>query len=425
MKEKSYSVNGINLYSFTNPNLRSFCVSLYIRFGSMFEEACENGISHLFEHIVFRNIKSKYECFYDLLTSCGLNFQGCTYKEFMRFSITGPIYSFDFASDIICSIFDEIKLSSLEFNNEKKRIKAEIREKDEKSSLDYYFSRLVWYDTEAEKTVLGYCKTIDNTSIKKINSFRRKILSKGNCFIYVTGNVSQNDIDNLVEKVSVIDISPDKAGFNNFITVSDGFFNRDGIPKVKDNSWNYVKIGFDVDCTKFSGGVFDVLYSVLFKGDTALVHNYLSEDNPVIYSFDSTFEQYDNIGNLNFKFEVDSDKLLDSVKLIIEVINAVKSGKFNFDANLRSEMITAEMEFDKPDDLNWSMAYYNHILNTDRIDYSDELYGRFRGVTKELVMEAAEEIFRKSNMTVAIKGDKKKINVNDIIDVLNVFEYLF
>lgn len=422
MKEKSYFVNGINLYSLTNPNLRSFCVSLYIRAGSMFEDVDENGISHLFEHIVFRNLKSKYENFYDLLTSCGLIFQGCTYKEFMQFSVSGLVYSFDFASDIICSIFDEIKLSSLEFNNEKKRIKAEIREKDERSSLDYFFSRLVWHDTEAEKTVLGYCKTIDNASIKKISSFRRKILSEGNCFIYVTGNVSQTDIDYLVEKVSFIDISSNNPGFTNSVTLSDCFFNRDGIPRVKDNSWYYVKIGFDVDCTKFSSGVLDVLYSVLFKGDTALVHNYLSEDNPIIYSFDSTFEQYDNIGNLNFKFEVDSGKLIDSMKLVVEVLDAVKSGKFNFEANLKSEMIVAELELDKPDDLNWSMAYFNHILKTDSIDYSDDLYGRFRGVTRELVMEAALEIFKKCNMTVAVKGDKKKINVNDIMEVLKVLD---
>ena len=61
MNERSVSVNGISIYSLTNPNLRSFCLSLYVRAGSIFEDLSNNGISHLFEHVVFRNIKNKYE----------------------------------------------------------------------------------------------------------------------------------------------------------------------------------------------------------------------------------------------------------------------------------------------------------------------------------------------------------------------------
>ena len=57
MNERSVSVNGISIYSLINPNLRSFCLSLYVRAGSIFEDLSNNGISHLFEHVVFRNIK--------------------------------------------------------------------------------------------------------------------------------------------------------------------------------------------------------------------------------------------------------------------------------------------------------------------------------------------------------------------------------
>lgn len=47
MNEHSASVNGISIYSLTNPNLRSFCLSLYVRAGSIFEDLSNNGISHL------------------------------------------------------------------------------------------------------------------------------------------------------------------------------------------------------------------------------------------------------------------------------------------------------------------------------------------------------------------------------------------
>ena len=156
---------------------------------------------------------------------------------------------------------------------------------------------------------------------------------------------------------------------------------------------------------------------MLFNGDKALVYNYLSEDNPIIYSYDSTFEQYDNVGNINFSFEVDRNKIEDVFKTVVELLNAAKDGRFNFEANLNYEMFNWELDLDNPDNLNWNMAYYNHILKTQPIDYSDEFYGRFRA-TKEQIIDAAKYIFRRCNMTVAVKGDRKKINAEAIEKIL-------
>ena len=144
---------------------------------------------------------------------------------------------------------------------------------------------------------------------------------------------------------------------------------------------------------------------------------FMSEDNPIIYSYDSTFEQYDNVGNINFSFEVDRNKIEDVFKTVVELLNAAKYGRFNFEANLNYEMFNWELDLDNPDNLNWNMAYYNHILKTQSIDYSDEFYGRFR-VTKEQIIDAAKYIFRRCNMTVAVKGDRKKINAEAIEKIL-------
>ena len=418
MQEKSVNINGINIYSLLNPNLRIFCLCLYIRAGSIFETSADNGISHLFEHIVFRNVKSKYENFYEELALHGMDMQGTTYKEFIQIEINGPSSEFPFAVDVLCHFFDEIKISKEEFLKEKNRIKAEIREDGDRASLDNYFNKLVWNGTEAEKEILGYCKILDGISFKKINEFRKEVFSKDNFFVYVTGNVVEKDFELLNEKVEKIDILQNESQRTNTITMNEKFFNRNGNVEVKSGYWHYIKFGFDFDSKKFSGGVLDILYSVLFKGENALVYNYLSEDNPIIYSYDSTQEQYDNIGNLNFKFEVSKAKLLDAVKIVVELLNDVKYGKFNFEASLKVEVSSAEMELDRPCNLNWSMAYYNHILKTTPIVYTDELHGRFKNVSKEQIMAAAKEIFQTKNMTVALKGNKKKINTAEIENIL-------
>lgn len=421
MKEQIYTVNGVKICSTLNNNLNSFCLSLYIRAGSLFENSSNNGISHLLEHIVFRNLKNKYDDFYELLAIHGIDFQGCTYKEFIRFTFNGPCGEFEFASEILCGIFDYINLPKTEFENEKRRIKAEIRENDERASLDYFFNQVVWKDSEAERTILGYCKVLDSISVKKLNDYRKSCFSQGNCIIYITGNVDNKDIEKLKEKISKIDIQKNESVRTNTISVNNEFFHRNGTINIKNSYWHCVKIGFDIDCSKYSGGVLDLLYAVLYKGEKALVYNYLSEENPLIYSYDSTLEQYDNVANINFKFEVENNNLENAIKTVVLLLQKVKTGGFNFEASLKSEMYSFKTEIDKPDDLNWSMAYYNHILASQPIDYSDEFYGRFR-ISKEQVIDAAKEIFQARNMNIAIKGDKKKINLENIKVILKTLD---
>ncbi len=418
MQERSYSFNGVNIYALPNPNLRSFCLSLYIRAGSFYETEKDNGIGHLFEHAVFRNIKRKYPNFYEESALHGVDLQGRTYKEFIQFEITGPSCEFEFAADILCSIFDEIKLDKNEFDKEKKRIKAEIREGDERSSIYYYFNQLVWKGTQAEKSVLGYCRVLDSVSVKKLNEYRKECFSKDNFFIYITGNFSDKDIELLKIKTEELDLSQKEIKRSNTVTLNNDFFNRRIKINIKNDTWYYISIGFDFDNTKHPQGVIDILYGVLFNCDKALMYKYLSEDNPIIYSYDSTQEQYDNVGNIYFKFEVDKTCIEEAIAVVVEMLNDVKVGKFNFEVTLFSEKYHIETELDSPSDLNWSLAYYNHILKADSNNPCDKLRTRFDNVTKEQVIEAAKEIFRTKNMTVAVKGKKKNINTENIEEIL-------
>ncbi|MBQ3518451.1 MAG: insulinase family protein [Clostridia bacterium] len=417
MQEQVCAVNGLQVYSLTNPNLKGFCLSLYVRAGSLFECENESGISHLFEHIVFRNIKAKYKRFYEQLALHGLQFQASTYKEFIRFYITGPHHGFAFAADILCHIFDEINIDSLAFEQEKKRIKAEIRESDEKSSLDFFFNKIVWGGTQLERTILGSCKVLDNLSRKKVNLFREKVLSAGNCFVYVTGNAGQDGLAILQEKLAGIHLNQTPTDFTNTVDVNEHFGNRDSKVHIKNDYWHYVKIGFDIDNTVCTETIADFLHSVLFEDEKALVYNYLSEDNPIIYSYSSAIEQYDNAGNLSFWFEVQESKMEEALRLIVTLLNDLKNGNFAFDANLQSVLCYTETEADNPSNQNWTLAYYNHILSAHPIDYDAPLFGRY-DFTKEQVVEAAKKVFTTQNMTVAVKAKKKKVNAETLEEIL-------
>ncbi len=411
--EQHYCANGVDIYVEPNNNMHSFCVSVYIKAGSMYENEKNNGIAHLYEHLVFRNVKKFYgEDFYTLLSKNGLYFNGCTYREFIQFEFAGIRESFPFLLDVISKLFLDFDLSGDEIKAEKKRIKAEIRENDERRTITHYYDKLVWADTSLENTISGNCKTIDRISQKALNEYKKHIISKDNFFFYVTGDVSENQMYDLVHCVSKIPVSDKNIGYTNIAPVPQNFFNRKPDVSVHNSYWTYVKIGFDIDNTRHSMPIRDIIYSTLFENDDALIYQGLSEKTPLIYSYDSTLEQYKNISNIKVQFEVDKKNLYSAIEKAIDVFYALKKGEFDFDAVMMKRRSVHQMRMDNAVNLNWDLAYERHIM--EEKDYIDEL----KNISKKQIIDAAKDIFKTNNLTIAIKGRKKEIDVGKINEIL-------
>ena len=148
----------------------------------------------------------------------------------------------------------------------------------------------------------------------------------------------------------------------------------------------------------------------------------LSEHDPLIYSYDSVHEQYDNVGCICFDYEISVDRIEESISRVVDVLCDLKQGRFNFEASLNYELANWIELLDKPEGLNWGLAYNNHILNTTPIQFSSDKLARFDSVEKTYIMEAAKDIFTRRNMTIMLEGKKSRIHIerlNRILDRLD------
>ena len=136
-REKSRILkNGITLYSYTNPSLHGFFISLFLRSGSMYENERESGITHFFEHVAIRNVNARMNgALYPMLDRYGIEFNAATYSEMVQFYVSGATENVGRAIPILAELFSPIVLSAAEISAERERIKAEIRESDERGSL--------------------------------------------------------------------------------------------------------------------------------------------------------------------------------------------------------------------------------------------------------------------------------------------------
>ena len=410
--------NQIRAYGELNEHLHGCCIGIYILGGSMYEEEQDNGITHLFEHCVFRNLKKRYDRdFYELLTRHGLSFNATTYKEFLCFEISGLPKGLPFAADLIEKMFLPFDLTAEEYRTEKQRIKAEIREGSEATTLSYLLNKKAWEGTTLERSIAGTCGGVACISRRRLAAFREELLVAGNMLVYLTGKVPQAAMDRVLTAVGRIPTFPGTIR-DNTAPVPVGFGNRTPVVHMKNDTYHYLAMAFDIDNARFPAGIRDLMYSVLFEGEDALFYQQLSERRALVYGVDSTLEQYRNISKLSFRFEIARRNIPAALEELGRLFGMLRRGAFSFENCLQKQLTKWELMRDDPSSLNWSMAYENHILGAEPVDADRERFGRYAGITKADLMAAAGEIFRPENLTFAVKGNVRLLREEELLGLI-------
>lgn len=407
--------NQVPVYSYANPHLHSFCICLYLRAGSLFESDGQNGISHFFEHVVFKNINQKYGGeLYRLLDRLGLEFNGCTYKEFMQFVITGACVHFKEAADILTSIFEPLSVPAAEIATERRRIKSELRESDELRSLDYFTQQIIWKDTSLKNTIGGTFSNLDRIGICALRQASKELLSVNNLFFYVTGCYSAEDISYLTHRIESYPLERTVEQRRNLAPVPEAFFKRDCQVAVKNSTYYYVRFSFDVDSSRYTEAENSLLFDMMFEGESCKIHQELSEKTGLIYSFGSQYERYNNVGNISVYYEVRPADLYLSIEKVIHVCNTMKYGLTDeLDYVLPPYVDNAELMLDDAEDFNWNRAYECHILS-EHYQTIEDRKAAYESVNVERIMEMSRDIFRTSNLVVTMKAPKEKADVEKI-----------
>ena len=417
MEKRKITKNNIEIYHYPNENTHSFCLSLYIKAGALYEADKDNGLTHFWEHAIFRNINHQMGGhMYEEIDKLGLFFNGATYKEFVQLYVIGAPKNFAAATDILLKIFQPMTPSLDQLKTEQQRVKAEIREAEDFKSLDYFAGTHAWKDTSLRNTILGTKGNVSGFNKKRLATYHQEMIAAENLFFYVTGCVDEEMIENFAGKVGELDVPTVETSGGirreNMAPIPENFGNRDLLINVKNSQYTMVQYSFDLVTTKYTYAELSLLYDILFSGENALLHQELSEKRGMIYSFSSTLEKYSNIGRLFFVYEVAMRDLYESVEITTkELARLGESIEKRLALVLPEYTDNAYFIYDDNEGFNWQRAYENHIMN-GKLTSIEETREQFLAVTPERLKEMAGEIFTRENLVLSLKADKKKLDVD-------------
>lgn len=411
--------NGVPIYFYPCEGAHGFFISLFLKSGSMYEDEGEGGITHFLEHVAIRNVNHIFSGeLYAMLDEYGLEFNASTYSEMVQFYVSGASKNFSRAADIICRLLCPIELGKDEIDLERGRIRAEIREADERASLAGFTAEKVWEGTSLSRPITGTPKTVASITRKRIEEYRRRTFTKDNLFFYITGNVCEGEIERFAALLADFPVGVGQR-HGNLAPIPRGFGRRGGRIEVKNADFTKVRFTFDLDMTRLSVPEVDLIYEIVLGGYNSDFFIELSEKRGLFYDLNGATERYLNVGTFSFSYELREAKLYEAVAMTVELLSQLKSRVLPEKKCMKAGYVdNAYMLLDDVRELNFTLGYDNHVLELGYADI-DARIAKYREVTPERILTAASEIFRKDNLTLTVKGCKKRIDIKKLDGILS------
>ena len=415
-EEKITTKNGVDVYYYQNPSLHGFYISLYLRAGSMFES--HQGITHFLEHASIRNVDTLMGgSLYSTLDRYGIEFNATTYNELVQFYMSGAAANFDVAAELFAKLLSPIVLSPNELAVERDRIKAEIREGDDATSLSTFIGNYVHEGTNLSNLITGTLGSVNKINVKLLEKYRKEVENTDNMFFYVTGNFDEANLKGLCSEIEKYPLEKGKKN-ENIAPVCETFGKRELDVHIKNATFTMLRFSIDIDMTHVSLAETDLIYDMLFSGYNSLFFIEMSERRGLCYDISGYIEKYSNIGELSFSFEVRGGMLYDAVDRVISLLSEFKGRTPDPESMLKASYVTnSPLLYDNPADLNFTFAYDNHIMDAGYRSIEDRA-ARYNSISPERIREIANMIFRPENLTLAMKGDKKKIDTEKLKEII-------
>lgn len=410
------TANGVIVYDYKNPSLHSFFISLFVRSGSMHENI--PGITHFLEHTAIRNANAVMNGgLYSTLDRLGMEFNASTYSEMVQFYITGASANFSTAASIIAGLLSPIILSPPEIRTECERIKAEIRESDDRTSLSSFTNNIVHSGTSLSRSITGTLCSVSKITAKRLEEYRRSVMTADNMFFYVSGSYTDADIDNLIAEIEKHQLKDGKRA-ENLAPICSSFGKRDGRVYVKNADFTMLRFSFDMDMTKMTMAETDLLYDILLGGYNSGFFIEMSEKRGLFYDINGASERYKNIGTLTFSFEVRGGSVYDAVETTVSLLRQFRDRIPEEGEMMKAGYVdNAYLLYDEPRELNFTFAYDNHIMNGSYRSV-EERAQKYMVITPERIREVAMTVIRPENLVLTIKGNKKKIDTERLEKII-------
>ncbi|MBN2382701.1 insulinase family protein [bacterium] len=197
--------NGLELYVFRDATVPLVRFQITFRTGAIVETEEYNGLSHLYEHMLFK-ANDKYQSqeeFHEAMNEMGCpEWNGGTAGEFVTYWATVPYSQFENIIAFWATTVRTNRFDPAELEKEKDVVINEIRmnQGDPQRTYRETVSQTMFPTYYSRKYVLGSIDVVRHCTIEQLEWLKKTYYVPNNCAVFISGDVTTEDAFRYVQK---------------------------------------------------------------------------------------------------------------------------------------------------------------------------------------------------------------------------------
>lgn len=407
--------NGITVVLEAMPYLRSAALGIWVKVGSSNENAKNNGISHIIEHMLFKGTENRSaKQIADEMAKIGGDINAYTSKECTSFYAVTLDEHLPIAIDILGDMFNNSLFEENSFQKEKGVIIEEIDMYDD-SPEDLVHEMLqmkVWDKHPLGYQISGSKETVKNITRAEVVEFMKKHYVTQNMVISVAGNYKEDEIMERLE----LNFSKIPSGEKSVIAAAPTY---EPTVYVKDKDVEQLHLNMAYESIQSDASekyILTVLNSVFGGSINSRLFQEIRENLGLTYTIYSYGSSYSKAGLFHIYGAMNPSQLKPVINNIFQIIDDIKeNGITDEELSMCKEQIKTELILGDETAKNRMNSNGKAMLFRGYIIPLEEIIEKVNAVTREEIKQFAAKYLAKENVSISLVGNLEGIDKEGLL----------
>jgi len=191
---RSHLDNGLDMIVVENHAVPLATVLVAVRNGAFTQDSAEQGLAHLYEHLLFRSYHGRPDAFGIEVGQLNGVYNGATDAEVVFYYIIVPAKNVERGLKLLAKLVEEARFSKGDLKDERPVVLDELQRaaSDPEQELTRHVDRMLWGASWSRKDVSGDSASLAGITIERLKEVYARYYVPNNAALIVTGDVSSD-----------------------------------------------------------------------------------------------------------------------------------------------------------------------------------------------------------------------------------------
>lgn len=399
-------VNGVQVISEEVGHVRSIALGIWVRVGSRYENADNNGVTHFIEHMLFKGTNRRSaKDIAEEVDSMGGQLNAFTAKEYTCYYIRMIDENLAQGMDILADMLLNSKFEESDIDKERSVIEEEIKmyaDAPDELANDL-FNALVWPNHPLGRPILGTEDTLKQINRQVLTEYMQKMYTGSNIVIACAGKVEHEELVSLCERYFG---NLPKGERNQYLPLSSFNYAQSWVQKETEQVQICLGVEGIANDDSDEQYAMSILNAYLGGGMSSRLVQKIREDMSMAYSIYSYHSSYSDVGLWGIAAATRAENSREMVRIILSELQDVARygiteselkrvlGQFKGSIYLGNESVSSRMNR-----LGRSLMYQTRVV------MPDEVIMRLEKITLAEIQALAQKLFKDNRLTLLALGE--------------------